>query len=226
MSTSAGLHHSPHCEISLDMAEKGVAAARDCLSKSAERKPTVDRHSPSSPIQPLAPPAVVSPPSETQEPAIHVSHPGLSAPPRTTWPATHNTQSPSCDTGAKPVQGDGGRTDAPSSYPNLETGPPHVAPSSKAPGIVGSQPLYATFTGDVDYEHKYPPDAYGEELSATARVWSVYNDEAHVIDAQMIRSFNSTLDVLLVFVRRVICSLSAGLLTRCATHRPVSFPPS
>ena len=97
-----------------------------------------------------------------------------------------------------------------------------MEPSSKAPGIGGSQPLYATFTGDVDYEHKYPPDAYGEELSATARVWSVYNDEAHVIDAQMIRSFNSTLDVLLVFVRRAPCSLSAGLLTRC---RPVSFPP-
>ncbi|KAL1698455.1 hypothetical protein EV121DRAFT_164677, partial [Schizophyllum commune] len=60
-------------------------------------------------------------------------------------------------------------------------GPPHVAPSSKAHGIGGSQPLYATFTGDVDYEHKYPPDAYGEELSATARVWSVYNDEAHSV---------------------------------------------
>ncbi|KAL1751543.1 hypothetical protein FB107DRAFT_293821 [Schizophyllum commune] len=81
-----------------------------------------------------------------------------------------------------------------------QTGPPHVqAASSKAPGIGGNQPLYTPFTGDVDYEHKYPQDAYGEELSATARVWSVYNDEAHVIDAQMIRSFNSTLDVLLVF---------------------------
>ncbi|KAI4294092.1 hypothetical protein K525DRAFT_291389 [Schizophyllum commune Loenen D] len=186
MSTSTGLHHSPHCQLSLDMAEKGFAATRGCLSKSAERKPTVDRHSPTNPIQPLAPPTTVSPPSETQEPAIHVSHPALSAPPRTTWPETHNTQTPPQD-------------NAPYSYSYARAGPPHVAASSKAPGIGGNQPLYATFTGDVDYEHKYPPDAYGEESSATARVWSVYNDEAHDIDAQMIRSFNSTLDVLLVF---------------------------
>ncbi|KAL1663867.1 hypothetical protein GGF50DRAFT_56005 [Schizophyllum commune] len=181
------------------MAEKGVAATRGCLSKSAERKPTVDRHSPTNPIQPLALPTTVSPPSETQEPAIHVSHPALSAPPRTTWPETHNTQTPPHDVGDKPIEDDGARKNAPYSYSYARAGPPHVAASSKAPGIGGNQPLYATFTGDVDYEHKYPPDAYGEELSATARVWSVYNDEAHVIDAQMIRSFNSTLDVLLVF---------------------------
>ena len=55
-------------------------------------------------------------------------------------------------------------------------------------------------SSDVDYEKKYAPDAYGEELSKDARVWSVYNDEAQIVDGEMVRGLNGTLDVLLVFV--------------------------
>lgn len=61
------------------------------------------------------------------------------------------------------------------------------------------QPYSRYATNDVDYEKKYPPDPYGEELSEKARVWSVYNEEAQMADAEMVRGMNGTLDVLLVF---------------------------
>ncbi|KAI5892220.1 uncharacterized protein SCHCODRAFT_02503552 [Schizophyllum commune H4-8] len=64
-------------------------------------------------------------------------------------------------------------------------------------GGQSDQPHYTS--SDVDYEKKYAPDAYGEELSRNARVWSVYNDEAQIADNEMVRSLNGTLDVLLVF---------------------------
>ncbi|KAL1745424.1 hypothetical protein HDZ31DRAFT_36536, partial [Schizophyllum fasciatum] len=70
------------------------------------------------------------------------------------------------------------------------------------------QPRYATT--DSDYEQKYAPDAYGEELSSGARVWSVYNDEATTADAAMVGGLNGTLDVLLVFFQ-------AGLFSAVVT---------
>lgn len=69
----------------------------------------------------------------------------------------------------------------------------------------GDQPRYTT--SDVDYEKKYAPDAYGEEMSSKARVWSVYNDETQIVDGERVKALNGTLDVLLVFVRRPLnCS--------------------
>ncbi|KAL1683436.1 hypothetical protein EV122DRAFT_202022, partial [Schizophyllum commune] len=59
------------------------------------------------------------------------------------------------------------------------------------------QPRYTP--SGVDYERKYRPPPYGEELSADARVWSAYNDEAQIADADMMKGLNGTLDVLLVF---------------------------
>ncbi|KAI5830927.1 hypothetical protein K523DRAFT_219712, partial [Schizophyllum commune Tattone D] len=50
-----------------------------------------------------------------------------------------------------------------------------------------------------DYETKYAPDPYGEELSKNARVWSVYNDEAEIADKERVQKLNGTLDALLVF---------------------------
>ena len=68
-----------------------------------------------------------------------------------------------------------------------------------------NQPRYTS--SDVDYEKKYGPDAYGQELSKNARVWSVYNDEAQIADEAMIKELNGTLDVLLVFVRvNLLCA--------------------
>ncbi|KAL1699569.1 hypothetical protein EV121DRAFT_216006, partial [Schizophyllum commune] len=61
----------------------------------------------------------------------------------------------------------------------------------------GNQPRYTT--SDVDYEKKYAPDAYGEEMSSKARVWSVYNDETQIVDGERVKALNGTLDVLLVF---------------------------
>ncbi|KAL1731880.1 hypothetical protein EV714DRAFT_207935, partial [Schizophyllum commune] len=61
----------------------------------------------------------------------------------------------------------------------------------------GDQPRYTT--SDVDYEKKYAPDAYGEEMSSKARVWSVYNDETQIVDGEKVKALNGTLDVLLVF---------------------------
>lgn len=61
------------------------------------------------------------------------------------------------------------------------------------------QPYSRYATNDVDYEERYPPDPYGEELSEKARFWRVYNEEAQMADAEMVKGMDRTLDVLLVF---------------------------
>ncbi len=52
-----------------------------------------------------------------------------------------------------------------------------------------------------DYKTRYPPDPYGQEMSAMARIWSIYLDEAADFDANMLAEWRDTIDVLLVFVR-------------------------
>lgn len=52
-----------------------------------------------------------------------------------------------------------------------------------------------------DFDKKYPPDAYGEEMADTARVWKVYRDEATEHDKALMDGWNRTLDILLIFVR-------------------------
>ncbi|KAL1731874.1 hypothetical protein EV714DRAFT_167052, partial [Schizophyllum commune] len=51
----------------------------------------------------------------------------------------------------------------------------------------------------VDYETKYAPDPYGEELGKNARIWSVYSDETQIADKERVQKLNGTLDALLVF---------------------------
>ncbi len=52
-----------------------------------------------------------------------------------------------------------------------------------------------------DYKARYPLDPYGQEMSAMARIWSIYLDEAADFDANMLAEWRDTIDVLLVFVR-------------------------
>ncbi|PBK88323.1 hypothetical protein ARMGADRAFT_937399 [Armillaria gallica] len=51
-------------------------------------------------------------------------------------------------------------------------------------------------TAPRDYKARYPLDPYGQEMSAMARIWSIYLDEAADFDANMLAEW---LDVLLVF---------------------------
>ncbi len=51
-----------------------------------------------------------------------------------------------------------------------------------------------------DYKARYPFDPYGQEMSAMARIWSIYLDEAAAFDANMLAEWRDTIDVLLVFV--------------------------
>lgn len=97
----------------------------------------------------------------------------------------------------------------PPSKENGKDGIPTVAPNTLN-GHYGHLPTYQSL--DVVYEQKYAPDAPGEELGAQARVWSVYNDEARIADAEKVRRLNGTLDVLLVFVSEPIPAIVAGLL--------------
>ncbi len=57
-----------------------------------------------------------------------------------------------------------------------------------------------------DYKARYPLDPYGQEMSENARIWSIYLDEAADFDANMLAEWRDTIDVLLVFVRRVFSS--------------------
>ena len=99
--------------------------------------------------------------------------------------ATNNT-----DAAPEPWLGTAGAT---------QTG--HRDKADRTGGGQNDPPRYTS--SDVDYEKKYAPDAYGEELSKDARVWSVYNDEAQIVDGEMVKGLNGTLDVLLVFVRGI-----------------------
>ncbi|TRM66678.1 hypothetical protein BD626DRAFT_565777 [Schizophyllum amplum] len=73
-------------------------------------------------------------------------------------------------------------------------------PGTKPAEAIHRDQSYSRYAhNDVDYEQKYAPDPYGEELGAKARVWSVYNDEAQMADAEVVKGMNGTLDVLLVF---------------------------
>lgn len=52
----------------------------------------------------------------------------------------------------------------------------------------------------MDYQNKYPADDPGMEMSAGARVWRVYLDEAEMFDNEMIQQYMDTIDIILVFV--------------------------
>ena len=78
--------------------------------------------------------------------------------------------------------------------------------SEGAEGKRWEQPYNRYAPSDVDYEKKYAPDPYGEELGPKARIWNVYNDEAQMADAEMVQGLNGTIDVLLIFVRDIDCS--------------------
>ncbi len=52
-----------------------------------------------------------------------------------------------------------------------------------------------------DYKAHYPPDPHGQEMSANARIWPIYLEEAADFDANMLAEWRDTIDVLLVFVR-------------------------
>ena len=120
--------------------------------------------------------------------------------------------------------------DPPPAPPESGTTPPYAA----ADGLYekakpdaqfaarGAQPYNRNSPSDDDYDRKYAPDAYGEELGPTARVWRVYLDESREIDAEMVAGFHGTLDVLLVFVRSSSISRPLSLLT--PYNRLVSFP--
>ncbi|KAH7097485.1 hypothetical protein BKA62DRAFT_623785 [Auriculariales sp. MPI-PUGE-AT-0066] len=60
----------------------------------------------------------------------------------------------------------------------------------------------------TEFEEKYPPDRYGEEAAPNARVWRVYRDRVTDLDEDLVKGWNATLDVLLIF---------AGLFSAVAT---------
>ncbi|KAL1742961.1 hypothetical protein HDZ31DRAFT_65474 [Schizophyllum fasciatum] len=65
---------------------------------------------------------------------------------------------------------------------------------------------------DAEYEAKYVPDSYGEELGDTARVWRVYNDHSQSADTETVKGLNGTLDVLLVFAGLFSAVITASLV--------------
>ncbi|KAL1685512.1 hypothetical protein GGG16DRAFT_66160 [Schizophyllum commune] len=75
----------------------------------------------------------------------------------------------------------------------LEHGGGHRPPegASTKPNFAASNDQSRYTSSDVDYETKYAPDPYGEELSKNARVWSVYNDEAEIADKERLTSWIS-----------------------------------
>ncbi|KAL1744709.1 hypothetical protein HDZ31DRAFT_37990 [Schizophyllum fasciatum] len=107
---------------------------------------------------------------------------------------------------------------APSPYVS-PAGVGETSPESRPAGQKG-QPYNRYTPSDIDYDKKYAPDAYGEEVGPSARVWSVYNDEAQMFDAEMVQGLNGTLDVLLVFA-----GLFSGVVTTFVAQSSQALDP-
>ncbi|KZV85191.1 hypothetical protein EXIGLDRAFT_753431 [Exidia glandulosa HHB12029] len=86
-----------------------------------------------------------------------------------------------------------------------------IMSATGANGVPDDRPSANTRSPDEpvsEFDKKYPPDAYGEEMSDTARVWTVYRDQASEYDERHVDGWNKTLDILLIF---------AGLFSAVAT---------
>lgn len=64
---------------------------------------------------------------------------------------------------------------------------------------------------DTEFKKEFPPDpVIGSELDDAARVWKVYRKEANAYDSALLDGWSSTLDILLIFVRRTPLMLCLG----------------
>ncbi|KAH7096749.1 hypothetical protein BKA62DRAFT_488386 [Auriculariales sp. MPI-PUGE-AT-0066] len=63
-----------------------------------------------------------------------------------------------------------------------------------------------------DYEKRYPPDRYGEELHPNSRVFRVYRDRVTEKDEDLVQGWQDTLNVLLVFAGLFSTVLTAFLV--------------
>ncbi|KAH7090921.1 hypothetical protein BKA62DRAFT_663952, partial [Auriculariales sp. MPI-PUGE-AT-0066] len=70
-------------------------------------------------------------------------------------------------------------------------------------------PNPSTFT---EYEKRYPPDRYGEELHPNARAFKIYRDRASEKEDVLVQSWHDTLNMLLVFAGLFSAVLSAFLI--------------
>ncbi|KAJ7586344.1 hypothetical protein C8J56DRAFT_787601, partial [Mycena floridula] len=71
-----------------------------------------------------------------------------------------------------------------------------------------------------DYEEKYAPDPMGHQVKPNARVWKVYLDESESYNEDMLRSFQDTIDALLIFA-----VLFSGVVTTLLGQTSQAFQP-
>ncbi len=78
----------------------------------------------------------------------------------------------------------------------------------------------------MDYEQKYPPDPIFEEAQPNARVWRMCVDEFQIFDTDLSEDARDTVDVLLVFVRRLCWRVyySSDTPNRQVCSLPLSRP--
>ncbi|KZW02475.1 hypothetical protein EXIGLDRAFT_829353 [Exidia glandulosa HHB12029] len=84
-------------------------------------------------------------------------------------------------------------------------------PQTQRPQGLQHGPYIASYPPEelkTEFQRKYPPDPFGKEMEASARVWKVFKDEATNHDKTLLAGWNKTLDILLIF---------AGLFSAVAT---------
>ncbi|KAH7096509.1 hypothetical protein BKA62DRAFT_624918, partial [Auriculariales sp. MPI-PUGE-AT-0066] len=64
----------------------------------------------------------------------------------------------------------------------------------------------------TEYEKRYPPDRYGEELGRNARLFRIYHDRVTEKDEDLVQGWHETLNVLLVFAGLFSAVLTAFLI--------------
>ncbi|KAH7097814.1 hypothetical protein BKA62DRAFT_773941 [Auriculariales sp. MPI-PUGE-AT-0066] len=72
----------------------------------------------------------------------------------------------------------------------------------------------------TDYDKKYPPDKYGEELEPNARLFKVYRDRVTEKDEDLVQGWHEMLNVLLVFAGLFSAVLTALLVESSKLLQP------
>ncbi|KAH7096507.1 hypothetical protein BKA62DRAFT_591851, partial [Auriculariales sp. MPI-PUGE-AT-0066] len=72
----------------------------------------------------------------------------------------------------------------------------------------------------TEYERRYPPDKYGEELRPNARLFKIYRDRVTEKDEDLVNGWNDTLNLMLVFAGLFSAVLTALLVESSKQLRP------
>ncbi|KZV91822.1 hypothetical protein EXIGLDRAFT_749967 [Exidia glandulosa HHB12029] len=74
---------------------------------------------------------------------------------------------------------------------------------------------------DAEFNHKHPPDEFGNEMGPEARFWKVHRKEATTHDKMLLHGWHKTLDILLLFAALFSAVVTAFIVDTYKLLRPL-----